>query len=246
MPRNYRQERDFWLDHFYQLIDARRPNGVGQINPARDTVPIPAPMNVPLPIAGPCLIWRWGMTQDGYGQLTDGGYAHASAYLMSRGEQPRADWPIIRHLCNRPFCIQPSHLLPGTDAENKEDAMAARSDFYLYKTPARQGYHFWRSANADPYVWEPPPPPAMRRQTLPFIAPLECPHTFLKEGGVCANCGISEVFDHRRDCGGNLFAAYLWPCRCQEMPPCQCQFCVGERIMAQQRAAGIIPQPYQF
>ena len=243
MTRDFHGQQDFWLDHFYQPIGGRRPSSYGPLSTLLDTVPIPSPMNVPLPLVGPCLVWRWGITHDGYGQL-GGEYAHQVAYLRTRGDRARVDWPILRHLCNRPFCVQPSHLLPGTDADNKADMAAARRDFYLYKNPAEHEYHFWKAANSDSYAWEPPRPPAMQ-MPLTGIPALECPHTFLREDGVCANCGIGKAIGHWHDCRKNAHAAYLWPCRCQEII-CHCQSCEGGRIMEEQRALGLIPMPYDL
>lgn len=63
----------------------------------------------------------------GYGEFKyDGGLrisAHRASYLIHNGAIP--DGHLIRHTCDNPPCIEPSHLLTGTVADNSAD-MAER------------------------------------------------------------------------------------------------------------------------
>ena len=36
------------------------------------------------------------------------------------------DGLVVRHLCNNPSCVEPKHLMVGTQADNIRDAMIAR------------------------------------------------------------------------------------------------------------------------
>lgn len=82
------------------------------------------------PVAG-CLIWTAGTDWDGYGTLKVEGRsrrAHRIAYQAANG------WPditgvVIRHDCDTPPCIEPTHLRPGTTADNNADRQSrGRSD----------------------------------------------------------------------------------------------------------------------
>lgn len=232
MSRNFRRERDFWLDHCYQMGAGRRPNDAGPVSPT-DGVPVPPPANLPLPLSGVCLVWRWGMS-NGYGS-TDNGPAHILAFEQSRGE-PVAPDRIIRHLCNRPFCIQPAHLSAGTQQDNAEDRVAVRREFPAYNTWGRQGFHWGRADNAADYCWQ-PGAALITRRTLPELPAVACPHWFIKASGVCINCGVGAEIGHWRPCTDNPHAAYLWPCRCAEMR-CYCDFCYWPEA----RMAGVVPR----
>ena len=231
MNRDFRRERDFWLDHLYQPLGERRPDNAGPVSP-EDGVPAPLPYNIPLPLAGVCLVWRWGMgREDGYG-LTADGMAHIRAFEQSRGEGVAAD-RIIRHLCNRPFCIQPAHLAAGTKQDNAEDRVAVRREFPVYNTWGRQGFHWGRADNAADYGWHPDAAPIIR-PPLPGLPAVDCPHWFINM--TCVNCGRGES-GHWHPCPERSYAAALWPCRCAEMR-CYCNFCDWPEA----RAAGIVPR----
>ena len=50
--------------------------------------------------------------------------AHRTVYTQTRGQIPEGKQ--INHLCNRPYCVQPSHLYAGTDRDNKDDSQIFR------------------------------------------------------------------------------------------------------------------------
>src|SRR5699024_2581596 len=71
---------------------------------------------------GACLVWTGGCSDDGYGQTTVNGVrwqTHRLAYTVHHGPIP--DGEIVRHSCDNPPCMEPSHLLSGTHADNGND-----------------------------------------------------------------------------------------------------------------------------
>jgi hypothetical protein len=89
---------------------------------------VPPPINSPAQPAGNCLIWLGALNQGGYGvrqfnHRTE--LAHRQAFRESRGREPEK-W--ILHLCNRPYCVQPSHLYEGDAQDNSDDRHLLTSD----------------------------------------------------------------------------------------------------------------------
>ena len=89
---------------------------------------VPPPINSPAQPAGNCLIWLGALNQGGYGvrqfnHRTE--LAHRQAFRESRGKEPKK-W--ILHLCNRPYCVQPSHLYEGDAQDNRDDRRLLTSD----------------------------------------------------------------------------------------------------------------------
>ncbi|MBX3031886.1 MAG: HNH endonuclease [Chloroflexi bacterium] len=74
-----------------------------------------------------CWIWRGPTYVGGYGRLsTPGGKhvrAHRFSYELATGTS-LAPGLVIRHTCDRPPCVNPAHLLPGTQRENIADMMS--------------------------------------------------------------------------------------------------------------------------
>lgn len=68
---------------------------------------------------GDCLVGR----MKGYGSIRyDGGKtmrAHRASYLVHNGPIPPG--MVVRHTCDRVGCIEPTHLLVGTQADNERD-----------------------------------------------------------------------------------------------------------------------------
>lgn len=84
----------------------------------------------PTPLETPCRIWQGALDRDGYGVLTANKLgkervrAHRWVYAVCNGltihEIPRD--VVIRHRCDNRPCFRLSHLEPGTQADNVDDA----------------------------------------------------------------------------------------------------------------------------
>ena len=71
---------------------------------------------------GKCLVWTGYRQPDGYGRVTVRSKqwkAHRLAYRDAWGKIPEG--MIVRHKCDNPSCVNPTHLELGTDADNCRD-----------------------------------------------------------------------------------------------------------------------------
>lgn len=71
-----------------------------------------------------CWVWAGYTDDSGYGQFGIAGNkdrAHRIAYQLTYGPIP--DGCLIRHTCDNPPCCRPDHLIPGTYADNADDAV---------------------------------------------------------------------------------------------------------------------------
>lgn len=138
MPRDYKKERDAIVRRWY----GRHP---GSESPGRfrdwnkdpisaaDCVGIPMQINSPFTPIGHCLAWKYGLNRDGYGILSSEGkqqLAHRVVFVQTRGQIPEDRQ--VNHLCNRPYCVQPSHLYAGTIQDNKDDSQIFSKDDLLH------------------------------------------------------------------------------------------------------------------
>jgi hypothetical protein len=72
-----------------------------------------------------CREWQGTLRSDGYGYVWShrrNWATHRLAHYLATGEEPK----VVRHTCDNPRCIAPSHLLGGVQADNMAD-MAERS-----------------------------------------------------------------------------------------------------------------------
>ena len=123
MPRDYRIERDAIIRRWYggnPGPQERRKQG--PITPA-DCLGIPLQVNPPFVSYGYCMVWKYTLNRGGYGILRIDGkqvLAHRAVFCQTQG--PISEHLQVNHLCNRPYCVQPSHLYAGTRQDNKDDA----------------------------------------------------------------------------------------------------------------------------
>jgi hypothetical protein len=93
-----------------------------------------------------CWLWQGSATADGYGEIWRDGRlerVHRVAYELLVGPIP--DGLFILHSCDTPNCVNPSHLEPGTNSKNLQDA-AARRRFMQQRHPEK--YQGENSGNA--------------------------------------------------------------------------------------------------
>ena len=87
-----------------------------------------------------CWLWMGGLTSDGgYGRFRTAARviaAHRWSYLAATGP---TELPVIRHTCDIRCCMNPTHLLAGTQADNIADTVRRRA----WTTRARTGPGAW-------------------------------------------------------------------------------------------------------
>ena len=221
MPRNYQVERDGVIRRWYggnpQPRNPRpsRTWTKGTITQS-DCLGIPIPVNSPFFVLGHCMAWKYGLNRDGYGTLTIDGrqeLAHRAVFIQTQGIIPEGMQ--INHLCNRPYCVQPSHLYAGSKQDNRDDSRIF-SQHELMNAP--WALHWpGEVRNGDPLLqrlressrydgrepWEPVEQPPQ----LP-LEEFSCPrHDFAitMQGGesrICRICEISEFDQERADSDG--------------------------------------------
>ena len=128
MPRDYKVERDATIQKWYGANPQPRnptPWRSWSESPiaSGDCFGIPIPVNAPFTYTGYCMVWKYNLNRDGYGTLTIDGkqeLAHRAAFIQTRGQVPEGKQ--VNHLCNRPYCVQPSHLYAGTIQDNTDDS----------------------------------------------------------------------------------------------------------------------------
>ena len=218
MPRNYQIERNAVIQRWYggnphpRNPRPHRSWNEGPISPA-DCFGVPMQVNSPFTPFGYCMVWKYSLNRDGYGILAIDGkqeLTHRAAFIQTRGQI--AEERQVNHLCNRPYCVQPSHLYAGTTQDNKDDSQIFSKEELLHAPwilLMSDGANtsdplFQRLQDSSRYdgaePWEPVEQPAQR--------PLEeftCPkHDFAITmfGGasrICRTCEISEFQEKESD-----------------------------------------------
>lgn len=77
------------------------------------------------PLPGGCIEWIGSKTKLGYGRFWLNGtmrFAHRVSYEMNIGGIPKNK--IIMHLCDKPSCVNPDHLVAGTHKDNTQDMLS--------------------------------------------------------------------------------------------------------------------------
>ena len=71
--------------------------------------------------ADSCWIWTGGRDADGYGVFYYNGRSRRAHRVAYEWEHGKFEGELL-HRCDTPSCIRPSHVRPGTQAENLADA----------------------------------------------------------------------------------------------------------------------------
>ena len=214
MPRNYQTERDAVIQRWYGgNPQSRNPrHRRGPITPA-DCLGIPMQVNSPFFALGHCMVWKYGLNRDGYGTLTVAGrqeLAHRAVFIQTRTIIPEGMQ--VNHLCNRPYCVQPSHLYAGSKQDNRDD-FRIFSEHELMNAP--WALHWPKEVNTeDPLLrrlressrhgWPEPWEPVEQPPQLP-LEEFSCPkHDFAitMQGGesrICRICEDSEFDEEQTD-----------------------------------------------
>lgn len=98
---------------------------------------------VPEPNSG-CWLWLGGMYGSGYGATIDAqgitNGAHRAAYELHVGVIPAG--AVVRHKCDVKLCVNPTHLLLGTQADNIADVVARGLHGYKKRKTCKYGHVF--------------------------------------------------------------------------------------------------------
>jgi hypothetical protein len=87
-----------------------------------------------------CWLWHAGKYPHGYGMVNLGRkadgrqhteYAHRVAYVLAKGDIPNGQ--VVMHTCDVRACVNPDHLVLGTQTDNIRDAV----DKGRYKGPRK-------------------------------------------------------------------------------------------------------------
>lgn len=104
-------------------------------------------MVIPEPNSG-CWLWIGSLKKGGYGQI--GGFnksgkrtmlsAHKASYLAFNGDVP--DGLIVRHTCDNRICVNPDHLVVGTQKDNFNDMVERGRAYWGHQTHCKNGHEF--------------------------------------------------------------------------------------------------------
>ena len=182
----YRQERDFLLFVAQSRPTRKYQNQTHLLQPSNYAAVYTPAANNPIPSAGPCLIWRHGLSEDGYGKIQRGpstDLTHRVAYRITRGNIPPG--MRILHLCHRRSCIQPSHLYAGTAKDNQEDK-EARFAKHVSRLPINRLFEKYDPLVKDgmKHYWDEP------TQNQPSFIPPEHKCTYTIPAGIIDLCHI--------------------------------------------------------
>jgi hypothetical protein len=92
-----------------------------------------------------CWEWNGARNEHGYGlfralrQGVEGARAHRIVYEHLTGVTI-PDGKVLRHKCDNPPCVNPAHLIPGTQQDNIDDMVARRRHYQHGRTVCNEGH----------------------------------------------------------------------------------------------------------
>jgi hypothetical protein len=90
----------------------------------------------PIPVTG-CWLWLGGWSPEKYGKVGRRskflGQAHRMFYELRHGPIPAE--MVVCHKCDTPPCVNPDHLVLGTQADNMADLVAKGRALHLKRKP---------------------------------------------------------------------------------------------------------------
>lgn len=97
-----------------------------------------------LSVGPDCWEWIGARIPEGYGQLSVDGRvvgAHRLAWELAHGASipPRL---LVRHRCDNPKCVRPSHLALGTVRDNARDSVERGRNKEVRKTHCQRGHSY--------------------------------------------------------------------------------------------------------
>lgn len=91
-----------------------------------------------------CWEWTGAKNERGYGSIHVNGSGDQKSsrisWILNRGEIPISHF--VLHKCDRPSCVNPSHLFTGTHKENMRDKLNKGRDHNQIKTHCKFGHPF--------------------------------------------------------------------------------------------------------
>ena len=90
------------------------------------------------------LCWEWLGAKDsaGYGFFRLDGLtqrAHRVSWFIEHNKKP---YGILRHICDNPSCVNPHHLLDGTQKDNVQDMLRRKRNANQKKTHCPHGHEY--------------------------------------------------------------------------------------------------------
>lgn len=88
-----------------------------------------------------CWEWQGSLRGDSYGQLyvnKKHRSAHRFSFFLANYYYP----PVVRHTCDNRICVNPHHLIGGTQSENMQDMVDRGRHFYAKKTHCPRGHEY--------------------------------------------------------------------------------------------------------
>lgn len=85
-----------------------------------------------------CWVYRGKKNDSGYGVYND---QRVHRVMYSEMVGPIPDGKLLRHTCDNPPCLNPDHLIPGTDKDNSDDKLSRKGHWTALRPTCRVGLH---------------------------------------------------------------------------------------------------------